>query len=118
MGSCNQTQYAKINNVGLDFKQIQKFYTPPCTEMNGIVTVTDVIAKMKENAKTRGRLTFQLHYSTDIYRETMSVLAFDLATLWSQIGGFIGIFLGYSLSQVPEMAQQCIIRINTRLRNF
>ena len=116
--SCNQTQYAEINNVGLDFKQIQKLYTPPCTEMNSIVTVTDVIAKMKENAKTEGRLTFQLDYSTDIYRETVSVLAFDLATLWSQIGGFIGIFLGYSLSQVPEMAQQCIIRINTRLRNF
>ena len=116
--SCNQTQYAKINHLGLDFKQIQKLYTPPCTEMNSIVTVTDVIAKMKEGAETRGRLTFQLDYSTDIYRETVSVLAFDLATLWSQIGGFIGIFLGYSLSQVPEMAQQCIIRINTRLRNF
>ena len=113
---CNQTQYAEINNVGLDFKKIQKMYTAPCTEMNIIVTVTDAIANMRKNAATRGRLTFQLHYSSDIYRETVSVLAFDLATLWSQIGGFIGIFLGYSMLQVPELAQKCMIRIKTLLQ--
>ena len=27
-----------------------------------------------------------------------------MATVWSQIGGFIGIFLGYSLLQIPELA--------------
>ena len=28
--------------------------------------------------------------------------------MWSQIGGFIGIFLGYSLLQIPEILQDII----------
>ena len=37
------------------------------------------------------------------FRETRNVKAFGLLSLWSQIGGFVGIFLGYSLLQVPEI---------------
>ena len=48
---------------------------------------------------------FEIEYLTHSYRETANKMAFDMATLWSQIGGFIGMFLGYSLLQVPELAE-------------
>ena len=119
--SCNQTQYAEINEMGVGFIQAHELYTPPCTESNSIVTATDgtELIRMMEwkESLMEGKFIFQLHYSSDMYRETVSVMAFDFATLWSQIGGFIGMFLGYSLLQVPELAQKCIIRINTLLRN-
>ena len=115
---CNQTQYAKMDEMGSGFIQAEELYTPPCIESNSIVTATEGTALISKKKAAEGRLTFELHYSSDIYRETVSVTAFDFATLWSQIGGFIGIFLGYSLMQVPELAQQCIARIKTLLRNF
>ena len=115
---CNQTQYAKIDEMGSGFIQAQELYTPPCIESNSIVTATEGTALISKKKAAEGRLTFELHYSSDIYREAVSVTAFDFATLWSQIGGFIGIFLGYSLMQVPELAQQCIARIKTLLKNF
>ena len=115
--SCNQTQYAKINAMGSGFIQAQELYTPPCIESNSIVTATEGTSWMHRNVAAEGMLTFQLHYLSGMYRETESVRAFDISALWSQIGGFIGMFLGYSLLQVPELAQKCIIRINTLLRN-
>ena len=48
-------------------------------------------------------IEFTSEYLTDVYKETVIKLAFDMATLWSQVGGFIGMFLGYSLLQIPEL---------------
>ena len=116
--SCNQTQYAKINEMGSGSIQAQGLYTRPCIESNSIVTATEGISLIRNKSVVAGRLAFQLHYLSDMYRETASVRAFDFSTMWSQIGGFIGMFLGYSLLQAPELAQKCIIRIHTLLRKF
>ena len=120
--NCNQSQYAEIHKHCLDFTQIQDWFTRPCTEMNSIVTVMDITAEIdttRLNLFGRGQpkftLIFKLDYLAETYRETVSILAFDLASLWSQIGGFIGIFLGYSLLQVPDLAQRAMIRAKSLL---
>ena len=118
---CSPAQYSEIHKLYLDFTQTQDWYTRSCTEMNSIVTVTDSVAEIEDRRMSllRGTgvltLIFKLDYLSETYRETVSMKAFDLASLWSQIGGFVGIFLGYSLLQVPELALQCIIRLKTVL---
>ena len=37
------------------------------------------------------------------YLETTNDEDFDFEMVWSCIGGYIGIFLGYSLAQLPEV---------------
>ena len=48
-------------------------------------------------------LKVSISYSTETYQEINNVRDYDLETLWSSIGGFIGIFIGYSLLQVADL---------------
>ena len=38
-----------------------------------------------------------------MYTEITNLQDFDMPMLWSSMGGFVGMFLGYSLWQCPEM---------------
>ena len=83
-----------------------------CNEMN-IVSSTVVGQHFKS-----AYFELEINYLSEMFQEIQNKQDFGFESFGSYVGGFVGIFLGYSLSQVPEMAQQCIIRINTRLRNF
>ena len=93
--------------------QTKNWYTQPCTKMSTIVTMADpvietsgVVSDLLFTGSKQGfRIEFTLEYLTESYRETITKLAFNMATLWSQVGGFIGMFLGYSLLQLPELAE-------------
>ena len=107
---CNKSQYDRIYKISRDFLETKSWYTQPCTTMSTIVSMTDSIKErpavlaMLRPMKGFG-IDLKLEYLTGSYRETVNKLAFDMATLWSQVGGFIGIFLGYSLLQVPELVE-------------
>ena len=42
-------------------------------------------------------------YEDNIYEEIQNAKSFDLESFVSGVGGFIGIFLGYSILQLPEL---------------
>ena len=48
-------------------------------------------------------LEIKLHYRIQHYKLSSNEKSFTLLSLFSQIGGFVGIFLGYSLLQLPEL---------------
>ena len=108
--TCNKSQYNRIYHVYGKILQTKEWYTQPCTTMNTIVQ-EDTVTKRNSFAfsitgsKPGFGIEFEIEYLTNSYRETVNKMAFDMATLWSQIGGFIGMFLGYSLLQVPELAE-------------
>ena len=79
---------------------IMKKYDPPCIEMQTPVSVQHT-TNFNNNYKSRFILSFL--YTTETFQEIDNVIDFDFETLWSSVGGFIGIFLGYSLLQVPEL---------------
>ena len=68
--------------------------TPPCTEMT-------VSSSVDMEGSSRLKLRFQ--YRTDQYLEITNKRDFGARDLWSSVGGFAGIFLGYSLLQLPEI---------------
>ena len=47
--------------------------------------------------------TIITNFPDETYQEILNVKSFNVEALWSSIGGFVGIFLGYSLMQVPEL---------------
>ena len=64
---------------------------------------TDIqISKKVRDVKFRygDRMRFEINYNAEIYKESVNRRAFSLGHVWSSIGGFVGMFLGYSLLQV------------------
>ena len=118
---CNQTQYKRLFTLYRDFAKVQSWYTQPCNEMSSIVTTTESITdqggRLTLFGKSKINLRFRLTFFTESYRETVNKLAFDMASLWSQIGGFVGIFLGYSLLQIPELVGIGVVRIKSIFRS-
>ena len=100
---CNLLQYRQIyeNYSNFDnFEAAAQLYVNPCLEISSVVTKDESIVYL-ENSNS-STLIFKFNYVED-YRETINKRSFNLMDLWSQIGGFVGIFIGYSLMQIPEM---------------
>ena len=73
----------------------RKLYIQPCAKMK-ILTITN-----KRDVHSKGhKLWLSFYYDADEYKEILNNQAFTTNDLWSQIGGIVGIFLGYSCLQV------------------
>ena len=80
-----------------DTKRMVTLHDPPCLDMYNAVTYN-----------LRPRATEQIpminfDYKEKYYEEIQYVKDFDIESFWSGIGGFVGIFLGYSMMQFPEL---------------
>ena len=114
---CTKEQYLRFNKNFIpdyNFGQIASMYLQPCSQIHYIVTSTDSLIDEKEvkdiyldlissTSKKLGKVEIKIEYAILEFRETKNYRAFGVLSLWSQIGGFIGIFLGYSLLQVPDL---------------
>ena len=73
---------------------------PPCIAML-------IPFSMQENEYPEGlfwrRMHISIRYSSTEYQEIVNVRGFDFDSMFSGIGGFVGIFLGYSLLQVADI---------------
>ena len=67
-------------------------YVGPCNQLG--ITASVIQSDLEEN------LILGFNYVVEEYRETVNRRAFGFKSLWSQIGGFIGMFLGCGLLQV------------------
>ena len=98
----NKTQYdmiiKKYSPVEVPgFQKVAKMYTQPCTATSGVVIT-------EKSSHASGSVSVVVEFDADTYLNIENAKAFDIGSMWSQIGGFVGIFLGYSLLQVPELA--------------
>ena len=48
-------------------------------------------------------LELKFQYRNDKYWEIKNTRDFGMTSLWSDVGGFVGIFLGFSLFQLAEI---------------
>ena len=72
-----------------------KLYIQPCAETKISTTIN------KRDVRTVDhKLWLSFYYDADEYKEILNNRAFTTNDLWSQIGGIVGIFLGYSCLQV------------------
>ena len=71
-------------------------YKPPCNEMK-------LIAVLHQRATFPGNFLLQFTYMDQNYQEVINQRDFELQSYWSSVGGFIGIFVGTSLLQVPNI---------------
>ena len=81
--------------------RVFKKYTEPCDKMSSTVTFHWRSAKVLNESEEIFDLEF--NYLEDTYQEVLSQKDFGMEMLASSIGGYIGMFLGYSLLQCPQI---------------
>ena len=98
-------------NLVQNYKEVLFSYDPPCVDMNLIGTY-----KTSVNQK-RNNFGVKIRYSERKYQEIENSKDFNFETFFSSVGGFVGIFLGYSLLQIPEFIDY-VMNIGIRLRKI
>ena len=84
----------------------------PCLDMSFGMSIKR--GDIRKEAKDRGENytrqmfidePFQIHfqYPEESYLQTLNVHDYDLNLLWANVGGYIGIILGYNLAQFPQI---------------
>ena len=88
----------EINSLLQDFTVIQSTYQQPCNEMK----LSFAFDRQNRIGGT-GYITTVFEYSDKNYQEIVNERDFGFESFWSAVGGFVGIFVGASLSQIPIM---------------
>ena len=79
-------------------------YNPPCQVMTTVTTMKTDSGKAEEQRELYAKFQFSL--SSEHYQKINNNRDFSIQSLWSSIGGFIGIFVGYSMFQIPGLLLQ------------
>ena len=83
-----------------NWKHVMKNSSSPCIDMYNLVGWDWLDGEVSKNIE-KGYIRF--YYELQHYQELNYLADFDLETFISNIGGFVGIFLGYSMLQVPDL---------------
>ena len=100
-------------SLSLKFKSYNE---KPCAEL-----FKSVAWNWEDKSHWNDKAHMKFEYIDDYYEEIEYLKYFGTESLISNLGGFIGIFLGYSLMQLPELLGRDKIKICTfkiRLNNF
>ena len=90
------------------YRKILTAYDSPCLEM-------DISAVQVANEQNpRDEILVKFVYVDDTFNEVINIQEFGFESLWSSVGGFVGIFLGYSLLQLPELLK-VLVSMSLRL---
>ena len=104
--SCDSPKQLKeassYNNYRKQYKVFDQL-NPPCSE----ITTTSTVAKFHDS---RGS-SIRFFYRDDRYLEITNLPDFEFNSLWSSIGGFVGIFLGISVFQIAEIVLEIINKL-------
>ena len=103
MNPCNSSlQYRNFSEYipRMERKQVYKIfgiYKPPCNRMR-IVTNVKFLNYYQED-----KIKIDFRYLTNEYEEIQNVKDFGLESLVANIGGYVGMFLGFSLLQFSSL---------------
>ena len=99
----NSLQLEQVHHMIRYPTQVTNKNLPPCIEMLTPVNVQERV--WNTIGASIFKMTILLKYATETFQEVKNSKDFDFLSLWSNIGGFIGIFLCYSSLQFPEILQ-------------
>jgi hypothetical protein len=88
----------KIANILNMFRE----YTEPCDTLSSIITFQEM-HKNTDNDPTSLFLVF--NHMEEMYQEIVNKREFGPEMLWSTVGGLVGMFLGFSFWQSPEILE-------------
>ena len=117
MNPCKKHQLSMFRNTHSPnkyFEAIAKQYLQPCGQMLSSVASTEALMPkvfpskwvdefISKNRRKTYEVDIGIRYGLTTYKVATNNQAFTFLSLFSQIGGFVGIFLGFSLLQLPVL---------------
>ena len=92
-------QFQKAYQALSNYKDTLRSYERPCVDMRVLVR-----EQLNEPLKNRHKeIDIKLTYNEGTYQEIINTRDFGMDSFWTSVGGFVGLFLGYSISQVPDL---------------
>ena len=82
------------------YKEVISSLDPPCTDMNPMSIHYPSIITLSQLSKG---VPIKFQYRERSYQEIENLQEFNFESFLSGIGGYVGIFLGYSIMQFPEL---------------
>ena len=108
------TKEGKIN--------ITRQYRPPCRELvtisyatSGNALLDGVLRKKVENLKKKDLIMLRIHYKLSNYEEVRNGRAFNEYDLFTQVGGIIGLMLGFSFFQLPNIVHDTSLKLKLKV---
>ena len=102
-------QFKRISNYLYGKEGPFNLYTQPCKR-------TTMISHSERNGfPSRDLLILRIEYRTELFTKITNDKAMGFEAFWGGIGGFIGIFLGYSLMQLPDLVPNGLVHKLTRI---
>ena len=94
---CSSTlQLKKVYELVKDMETTVSMYPASCWEMT-------VVSSIQFGSRTNPRFfELNINYLTESFQEIANQRDFSGEALWSGVGGLVGIFLGYSMMQIPD----------------
>ena len=95
----SQEQLSNVYEILGDYKDALRSYNPPCIDMS-------VVLRDQHNQPLKNQhqeIDIKLIYNEGKYQEIVNTRDFGMDNFWISVGGFVGLFLGYSLSQISEL---------------
>ena len=100
MKECSESsEMAKIYEYITHLKNVFSKYKQPCDEMKVVAN----LQRQPYGYSGDKYMYVEFFYMDKNYQEIVNQRDFTLAGFWSNIGGFVGMILGYSLMHVPEL---------------
>ena len=97
--ACRSSTALKAANSYMEhYDQIMFSYSPPCVETTAFTRTNQEV-----NNPTDQQSIIKIAYTESVYQQIENVQDFSFESFWSSVGGFVGIFLGYSLLQFPKL---------------
>ena len=117
---CKDPNIYKIHHTNhWQFPLVYKNYLPPCAKFS----VTYDISTIEDDEFTReftgdGDLVVKIMYRTEEYEEITNLRKFDAESLFSQVGGLIGIMIGASFFNIPDILLNMVSKFETTFKRI
>ena len=106
--------------VTVDSRLMSK-YVPPCREIQTVIstnTVQDLTAadfsiKKPKSEDNITHTSIDIQFKTNGYKEIRNVRAFNEESLIGNLGGYIGLFVGFTLWQIPDAVPWVLIKLKS-----
>ena len=110
----NSKQMKEISRRQIKLWEDDNLLHLPC---RGIERLNTDFTELDEEETNDPYFTISLNAKDNTYKEIRMKRAYDIWILVGNVGGFIGLFLGYSLMMFPELLRIIILRFRMRSIN-
>ena len=102
---CKEKNSMKKLNINEGFFNDPEFlanFTGPCNQMKTVTFTVQDIPRPENDLYKKDHAKIYLIFKSTAYKEILHVRAFDIESLVGNTGGYIGLFLGFAIWQLPD----------------